>query len=99
MKLLPLRINVNPPLPAMTLSGERLERVGSGLLTAKVSDHMPPPGAGVNTEIEGNAAVATSLAGVGGGRWGAVAKVEGRVGPVNRATRPRTKVRQLRGKG
>ncbi len=64
MKLLPPRVKVNPPLPAMTLSGERLERVGSGLLTAKVSDHMPPPGAGVNTEIEGNAAVATSLAGM-----------------------------------
>ena len=62
MKLVPMRINVNPPLPAVTLSGEMPEIVGCGLLTAKVSDHTPPPGPGLTTEIEGNAAEATSLA-------------------------------------
>src|SRR5258706_15939634 len=64
IKLVPLRVNVNAPLPAMTLSGERPESAGCGLLTAKVSDHIPPPGAGFTTEIEGTDAEATSLAGI-----------------------------------
>src|SRR6266567_7553544 len=53
IKLVPLSVNVNEPLPAVTLEGERLERVGCGLLTANVSDQIPPPGAGFSTEIEG----------------------------------------------
>jgi len=64
MKLVPFTVKVNAPLPAITLSGERLESVGNGLLTAKVSDHTPPFGGGFVTEIEGNEAVATSLAGM-----------------------------------
>src|SRR5215831_1591781 len=64
MKLVPLMINVNAPLPAVTVSGERLVIVGCGLLTAKVCDHTPPPGPGLDTEIEGKEAEATSPAGI-----------------------------------
>ncbi len=67
MKLPPLRVNVNPPLPAMTLAGEILESDGAGfgLLTARVSAaEVPPPGAGFTTETESVPAEATSLAGM-----------------------------------
>src|SRR5882724_6795831 len=52
-KLLPLRVSVNAPLPALTLDGEILESEGDGLLTASVkAPEVPPPGAGLTTVIE-----------------------------------------------
>ncbi len=66
-KLLPLRVKVNPPLPAMTLSGERPERVGSGFALVTASESaadVPPPGLGFTTETERFPAEATSLAGM-----------------------------------
>ena len=61
MKLLPVRVSVNPGLPAETLEGEILESEGSGLLTVKVRGAlMPPPG--VATVIDSHPAVARSVA-------------------------------------
>ena len=65
MKLPPLRVNVNPPPPAMTLAGEILESDGAGfgLLTVRVSAaDTPPPGAGFITVVERVPAEAMSLA-------------------------------------
>ena len=67
MKLPPLRVNVNPPLPAMTLAGEILESDGAGfgLLTVRVNAaDVPPPGAGFTTVMEIVPAEAMSLAGI-----------------------------------
>src|SRR5438445_3543474 len=48
MKLLPVRVSVNPGLPAETLEGEMLESEGTGLftvLTGRVTTApAPPPG-------------------------------------------------------
>src|SRR5258707_3508786 len=96
MKLLPLRVNVNAPLPAITLSGERLDRVGCGLLTARVCAHTPPPGAGLTTEIEGNEAEATPAAGMAAGRWVARTKDVAQAGPRASPTTSRMKLLPLR---
>src|SRR5882724_2114757 len=96
MKLVPLSVSVSAPLPAMTLSGERLESVGCGLLTANVSDHIPPPGAGFSTEIEGNEAVATSLAGMAAVSRVLLTKVVVRFEPFTCTTDAGTKLVPLR---
>src|SRR5947209_2559033 len=96
MKLLPLIVSVNALLPAMTLAGERLESVGCGLLTARVTDHMPPPGAGFSTEIEGNEAEATSLAGIAAVRRVLLMKVVVRLEPFTCTTDAGTKLVPLR---
>lgn len=52
IKLLPLAVKVNAPLPAVALFGERLLSVGSGLLAVMVNvcaALVPPPGKGVKT--------------------------------------------------
>ena len=60
-KLLPVRVSVNPGLPAETLEGEMFESEGTGLLTVKVRGAlMPPPG--VVTVIDSHPAVARSVA-------------------------------------
>jgi len=50
-KLLPLTVSVKAAPPAITLPGERVLVVGSGLFTVKVSAgvEVPPPGAGFVT--------------------------------------------------
>ena len=50
-KLLPVMVRVKAGPPAVTLPGERVLVVGSGLFTVKVSAgvEVPPPGAGFVT--------------------------------------------------
>jgi hypothetical protein len=62
-KLLPLRVKVNPALPALMLAGEMLESDGPGLVTVKVRDPLVPP-PGVETAMERDPAVASALAGM-----------------------------------
>ena len=53
MKLLPVRVSVNPELPAETLEGEMLESEGTGLLTVRVTaEEVPPPGVGLVTVMD-----------------------------------------------
>ena len=56
MKLLPVRVSVNPGLPAETLEGEMLESEGTGLftvLTVRVTAaEVPPPGVGLETLMD-----------------------------------------------
>src|SRR5258707_4396853 len=96
MKLLPLRVNVNAPLPGITLSGERFDRVGCGLLTARVCAHTPPPGPGLTTEIEGNEAEATSPAGMAAVSCVALTKDVARLEPFTCTTDPGMKLLPLR---
>src|SRR5207245_9554371 len=61
MKLLPVRVSVNPGLPAETLEGEMLESEGSGLLTVKMRGAlMAPPG--VARVVDSHATVARARA-------------------------------------
>jgi hypothetical protein len=48
-KLLPLRVRVNAPAPTVEKTGEKLVRLGAGLLTGKLSVEFPPPGVGFVT--------------------------------------------------
>src|SRR5437879_13398474 len=60
-KLLPVRVSVNPGLPAETLEGEILESEGTGLLTVLVRGAlMAQPG--VATVIDSHPAVARAVA-------------------------------------
>src|SRR5207237_490602 len=95
-KLVPLSVNVNEPLPAVTPEGERLVSVGCGLLTAKVSAYTPPPGPGFCTEIEGNEAVVTSPAGIAAVRRVLLTKVVVRLEPFTCTTDAGTKLVPLR---
>src|SRR5207302_1171167 len=56
MKLLPVRVSVNPGLPAETLEGEMLESEGTGLLTVLTvrvtAEEVPPPGVGLETVMD-----------------------------------------------
>lgn len=96
MKLLPLRINVNPPLLATTVSGERLVKVGSGLRTSKLRDHTPPPGGGFATDTERNAAEAVSLAGMAAVSCVLLTKVVVRLEPFTWTTDAGMKLLPLR---
>src|SRR5207302_2342253 len=53
MKLLPVRVSVNPGLPAETLEGEMLESEGTGLLTVRVTaEEVRPPGVWIETPMD-----------------------------------------------
>src|SRR5437870_13565155 len=54
-KLLPVRVSVNPGLPAETLEGEMLESEGSGLLTVLVGGVLMAQ-VGVAGVMDGNVA-------------------------------------------
>jgi hypothetical protein len=95
-KLVPLRVNVNAPLPAMTLSGERPERVGCGLgpelLTERGSvGDVPPPGTGFSTATDRVPTEATSLAGMAAVSCELLTKVVVRLAPLTRTTEPEMK--------
>ena len=63
MKLLPLTVSVNPPLPASVLLGEMFARDGTGLTTESVTaEEVPPPGAALLTVMERFPVEAMSLA-------------------------------------
>src|SRR5947209_4043331 len=65
MKLLPVKVRVNPALPTPTLEGERLASDGIGLVIEKVTaPEVPPPGAGFATVTEKDPGEAISLAGM-----------------------------------
>ena len=62
-KLLPVRVSVNPALPAVVLAGDMLASAGTGLLTVKVRAALvPPPEPALLTVIASDPAVARSLA-------------------------------------
>jgi hypothetical protein len=64
-KLVPFTVRVNPFPPLITLGEERPAIVGTGLgaMTVKlIAGEVPPPGVGVNTEIEYVPATARSPA-------------------------------------
>src|SRR5438132_7395429 len=64
-KLLPVRVSVNPGLPAETLEGEMLESEGTGLLTVRVTAaEVPPPGVGLETVMDREAPTVKSDAGM-----------------------------------
>src|SRR6266850_1178224 len=64
-KLAPFTVKVNASPPANALPGDRLLRVGAGLLTGKVcAAEVPPPGAGVTTVTEAVPVAARSAAGI-----------------------------------
>ena len=65
-KFVPVTVSVNAAAPAVTLVGERMLVVGTGLLTVKVSAGVvvPPPGVGFVTVTGMMAPVAISDAAI-----------------------------------
>lgn len=54
LKFVPLTVKVTPGSPAVTLVGEILTKVGTGLIVVTVRSNgaeVPPPGAGLKTVI------------------------------------------------
>ena len=91
-KLLPLRVNVNAALPALTFAGEILESEGDGLLIASVkAPEVPPPGAGLATVIERVPAEAISPADTPAVSWVLLTNVVLRFDPFTCTTEPFTK--------
>jgi hypothetical protein len=70
-RLVPVTVKVNPAPPAVAINGERLEVVGTGLLTVKVSAgvEVPPPGAGFVTVTDLVPAVVISEAAISALTW------------------------------
>src|SRR5258708_39918124 len=52
IKLVPVRVNVNAPLPAITLAGDRTESDGYGLVMARVKAELRPPAGGASAADE-----------------------------------------------
>lgn len=66
MKLVPVAVNVNAPVPAVALFGDRVLSTGNGLVavtTKAMAELVPPPGRGVNTVTAGLPATAIFDAG------------------------------------
>src|SRR5205807_2606151 len=86
-KLLPVRVSVNPGLPAETLEGEMLESEGTGLLTVRVTaEEVPPPGAGLETVMDRLEGPGERDGGSDAVDGVALTKVEGRPAPLTGAT-------------
>jgi hypothetical protein len=93
MNLLPFNVKVNAALPAVTLVGVILVKVGCGLLTVRVTAvDVPPPGEGLNTVTEMVPAEAMSLAGIAAVSWVLLLNVVLRFEPFTRTTDPDTKL-------
>src|SRR5207302_10256106 len=92
-KLLPVRVSVNPGLPAETLEGEMLESEGTGLLTVRVTtEEVPPPGAGLETVMDRLAPTVKSDAGIDAVNCVALTNVVARPAPLTCATELETKI-------
>jgi hypothetical protein len=93
MNLLPFNVKVNAALPAVTLVGVMLVKVGCGLLTARVTAaDVPPPGAGLNTVTDRLPVEAMSLARIAAVSWALLLNVVLRFEPFTRTTEPGTKL-------
>ena len=93
MKLPPFTVKVNAALPAVTLVGVILVRVGCGLLTARVTAaDVPPPGAGVKTVTDRLPVEAMSLARIAAVSRVLLLNVVLRFEPFTRTTEPDTKL-------
>lgn len=93
MKLLPLRVNVKPALPALTLLGEMLASEGCGLLMVRVTAaEVPPPGVEFTTVIETEPTEAMSLAGIAALSWLPLTNVVVRLEPLTLTTELETKL-------
>src|SRR6267143_5645078 len=91
-KLAPFTVRVNASPPANALPGDRLLRVGAGLLTGKVcAAEVPPPGAGVTTVTEAVPVAARSAAGIAAVSCVALTKVVVRAAPFHCTVAPFTK--------
>src|SRR6266404_29508 len=91
-KLAPFTVRVNASPPANALPGDRLLRVGAGLLTEKVcAAEVPPPGAGVTTVTEAVPVAARSAAGIAAVSCVALTKVVVRAAPFHWTVAPFTK--------
>ncbi len=91
-KLAPFTVRVNASPPANALPGDRLLRVGAGLLTGKVcAAEVPPPGAGVTTVTEAVPVAARSAAGIAAVSCVALTKVVVRAAPFHWTVAPFTK--------
>src|SRR5439155_13134505 len=91
-KLAPFTVRVNAIPPANALPGDRLLRVGAGLLTVKVcAAEVPPPGAGVTTVTEAVPVAARSAAGIAAVSCVALTKVVVRAAPFHWTVAPFTK--------
>src|SRR5207253_156000 len=96
-KLLPVRVSVNPGLPAETLEGEMLESEGTGLLTVRVTaEEVPPPGAGLETVMDRLAPAVKSDAGIDAVNSVALTNVVARPAPLTRTTELETKLLPVR---
>src|SRR5438874_12776892 len=83
-KLAPFTVRVNASPPANALPGDRLLRVGAGLLTEKVcAAEVTPPGAGVTTVTEAVPVAARSAAGIAAVSCVALTKVVVRAAPFH----------------
>jgi hypothetical protein len=86
-KLEPSTTSVNAPVPTMELDGPNAETTGTGLLTVKVAElEVPPPGAGLKTEMFVVPAPARSLARMAAVSWELLTKVVARSAPFQRTT-------------
>src|SRR6266850_1621815 len=95
-KLAPFTVKVNASPPANALPGDRLLRVGAGLLTGKVcAAEVPPPGAGVTTVTDAVPVAATSAAGIAAVSLVALTKVVVRAAPFHCTVLPATKLLPL----
>ena len=90
-KLLPVTVNVNPALPAVTLDGEMAARAGTGLLTVKFNVPDVEP-SGLTTPIVRVPAEAMSLAGIDAVICVLLTKVVARFEPLTWITEPLTKL-------